>query len=114
MLSADWADLLGIDLERDCTPIRPKLAGPPLPKDAPITHFAFGGGLYVDILDTRVLLPVVIFCKKLARSVLGRRDFFVNYLIAFDERNERFFLERLPALDDEDDDDERDVALVAS
>jgi hypothetical protein len=114
-LSADWADLLGIDLERDCAPIRPIIAGPQKQagEEQEVTHYAYGGGLWVEILGTKLLLPVVMFCKGLPRSLLGRRDFFVKYLVAFDERNARFFLERLPEIVD-DDDDELDVVAVAS
>jgi hypothetical protein len=106
-VSDEWAKVLGIDLETDCIPVEPTTAG------GPTTHYVYTGGVWIEVLRDRLLIPAIFFAKDLRRSLLGRKDFFVHYLVAFDQRNSRFFLERLPVLDD-DDDDELDKALVAS
>jgi Aspartyl protease len=106
-LPEEWAKVLGIDLASDCLPMRASTAG------APSKVYAYTGGLRVEILREQLLLPTVCFSRELEQPLLGRRDFFTHYLVAFDQRNSRFFLERLPILDD-DDDDELDKALVVT
>lgn len=105
-VSDEWARVLGVDLS-DCVPIATTTAG------APATHYAYGGGVVIEVRRERLLIPVIHFAEDLRQSLLGRRDFFMHYLVAFDQRHSRFFLERLPALDD-DDDDELDRVAVAS
>ncbi len=68
-------------------------------------------GLWVEVLGEKLLLDTVLFCADLAQTFLGRRDFFRHYLVAFDQRNLRFFLERLL---DRDEDDDPDAVLVAN
>jgi hypothetical protein len=114
LFSAEWAKLLGIDLDLDCITVQPTVAlGAPHAGAHELVHYAYADGLWVEILDDRLLLPTVVFCKSLAQTLLGRRDFFHHYLVAFDQRNLRFFLERLPDRH-EDEDDDVDPALVTS
>jgi hypothetical protein len=107
-LPANWAPLLGIDLLHDCIEEEPITAG------GPTTHYAFGGGLWVELLGEEVLIPVVNFSHTLVFSLLGRQDFFDRYLVMIDQPGKRFFLERHPDReeDDPDDDDQLDVALA--
>lgn len=107
-LSGEWANLLGIDLERDCERKKVSVAD-----ERPSIRYVYLDGLEIEVLGERMFLPVVMFCQGLPIALLGRRDFFRRYLVLIDQRHSRFFLERLPNLD-EDDDDELDEALVAS
>jgi hypothetical protein len=112
LFSADWAKLLGVDLDSDCAKVQPTVAlSAPHVGEQERLHYVYADGLWVEILDDRLLLPTVVFCKDLAQTLLGRRDFFHHYLVAFDQRNLRFFLERLP---DRHEDDDPDPALIAS
>jgi hypothetical protein len=112
VLSTDWADLLGIELDRDCMKMRPRVAlGTPHAGEPERFHYAYTDGLWVEVLGEKLLLDTVLFCADLAQTFLGRRDFFRHYLVAFDQRNLRFFLERLP---DRDEDDDPDAVLVAN
>jgi hypothetical protein len=63
------------------------------------------------VVGEKMFLPVAMFCKGLPITLLGRRDFFDRYLVLLDQRNHRFFLERLidPAEDDDDPDDDAEL-----
>jgi hypothetical protein len=113
-LPADWADQLDIDLETECVKLRPTVAVaiPRNVDDDEHVHYVYPDGLWVEILGERLLLPTVSFCKGLTQSLLGRRDFFPHYLVAFDQRNLRFFLERLHDPEEDDDPDELGAALA--
>lgn len=90
-LSAEWAQLLAIDLERDCSPVRAWAA---IDHEKPVWHHCYTDGLVVEVLNEKMFLPVVMFCQGLPVALLGRRDFFRRYVIAFDEQRRRYFLER--------------------
>jgi hypothetical protein len=92
-LSHEWAEVLGIDLEKDCAPVKASVAGEKME-----IHWAYTEGLWVEVLGESLFLPVAMFCKKLPVTLLGRRDFFDRYLVLFDDRRRRFFLERRPDL----------------
>jgi hypothetical protein len=109
-LDADWAHQLGIDLDNDC-----ELQEVGAASDKPAYHHCYADGLTINVLGEPLFLPLVMFCKREGIALLGRQDFFQHYLVLIDEPRKRFFLERLPDLvDDEDDDPEPDVALAAS
>jgi hypothetical protein len=93
--SAEWAALLGISLEDHCEPVR-ALAAVEGGDEGKFFYYAYTDGLTVEVAGEELFLPVVLFCKGLPFAVLGRRDFFDRYLVTFDQRNLRFFLERLP------------------
>lgn len=95
-LSHEWAEVLGIDLERDCSPVKASIAS-----EQEAIHWAYTEGLWVEVLNESLFLPVAMFCKKLPVTLLGRRDFFDRYLVLFDDRMHRFFLERRPDLGDD-------------
>lgn len=90
-LSAEWARLLSIDLKKDCHPVRAWAA---VDHEKPVWHYCYTEGLTVEVLDEKMFLPVVMFCTGLPVALLGRRDFFRRYIIAFDEQRRRYFLER--------------------
>lgn len=95
-LSGDWAEILGIELEKDCFPIKAEVAG------KPTTHWAFGTGLEVEVLGEPLFLPIAVFCPDLPVLLLGRRDFMERYFVMIDEPNKRFYIERRPDLDPAD------------
>lgn len=109
-LSAEWADLIGIDLERDCEREYVNVVDEHLSQ-----RYSYAEGFNIEVAGELMFLPLVKFCRKLPFAVLGRRDFFDRYLVLVDNRSHRFFLERLPDRgddDDSDDDVEPDLALV--
>lgn len=106
-LPAHWARLLGIDLINDCVEDKTITGG------GEATHYAFGGGIWADLLGEQILIPLVSFAPMLPFAFLGRDDFFERYLVVVDQRGKRFFLERHPDRE-EDEDDDPDVVLVAS
>lgn len=107
--STDWARRLGIDIHVDCEPALASVADGRTSK-----RYVYTEGLEVEVAGERILLPVVMFCENLPIALLGRHDFFERYLVLVDQPNHRFFLERLPDIDDDDPDDdvELDPALV--
>src|ERR1700735_1774852 len=52
-LSHEWAELLGIDLERDCVPVKASIAG-----EEVATHWAYMEGLWVEVLNESLFLPI--------------------------------------------------------
>lgn len=92
-LSHEWAELLGINLEEQCSPVEAYVAG-----ERVATHWAYTEGLWVEVLEESLFLPVAMFCKKLPVALLGRRDFFDRYFVLFDDRKRKFYLERRPDL----------------
>lgn len=108
-LSDEWAELLGIDLEKDCTPMEVSIVD-----ERTSTRYCYTGGLEIELVGEKLFLPTVMFCKGLPIAVLGRRDFFYRYLVLIDHRQKRFFLERMADPEEDDDDDpDLSVALVA-
>jgi hypothetical protein len=97
--SHDWAELLGIDLHRDCEQIEVGVAD-----GKSSVRYVFTKGLQIEVVGEKMLLPVVMFCENLPIGLLGRRDFFERYLVLFDHRNHDFFLERRVDPDEGDDD----------
>lgn len=106
-LSDEWAALLGIDLHRDCEEAEASVAD-----GRPSTRYVYTEGLEIEVVGEKMFLPVAMFCKGLPITLLGRRDFFHRYLVLLDQRNHRFFLERL--IDPEEDDDPDDDAELDS
>jgi hypothetical protein len=95
--SHEWAELLGIDLERDCEERSVGVAD-----GRPSKRFVYTRGLWVEVVGERLFLAVAMFCKNLPVALLGRKDFFERYVVLLDQRNHRFFLERQAALTGED------------
>ncbi len=98
--SDEWAELLGIDLYRDCDQIEVGVAD----EKRSIRH-VFTKGLQIEVVGEKMLLPVATFCENLPIGLLGRRDFFERYLVLFDHRNHDFFLERRVDPDEGDGDE---------
>jgi len=98
--SAEWAALLHIDLDEDCTKEPVTVAS-----GATAYHYVYTDGLEVEVVGEKLKLDVVKFCKGLRLAYLGRKDFFGRYLVLFDQRELRFFLERRIDPDEGDDDD---------
>lgn len=97
--STDWAELLGVDIHADCSPATATVADGHVSK-----RYVYTDGLEVELAGERMLLPVVMFCESLPIALLGRRGFFERFLVLLDQSNLRFFLERLPDADENDDD----------
>ena len=106
-LSDEWAELLGIDIEKDCQPMEVSIVD----KRTSI-RYCYTEGLTIEVVGEKLFLPTVMFCREPPIAVLGRRDFFYRYLVLIDHRQKRFFLERM-ADPEEDDDPDLDIALVA-
>lgn len=100
-LSDEWANLLGIDLERDCETEHVSVVD-----ERPSLRYSYADGMNIEVAGELMFLPLVKFCKELPMTVLGRRDFFDRYLVLVDDRSHRFFLERLPNPEDDDPDDD--------
>lgn len=108
--STEWAELLGIDLHIDCTPLVATVADGRFSR-----RYAYTEGLCVELAGERVHLPVVLFCQDMPVPLLGRRGFFDRFLVLIDQPNLRFFLERSPrhgSDEDPDDDEQSDPALA--
>jgi hypothetical protein len=109
--STDWAELLGIDVQVDCSPAIATVADGRVSK-----RYVYTEGLEVGLAGERIFLPVVMFCQEMPIPLLGRRGFFDRFLVLIDQPNLRFFLERSPDAGtgggDSDDDAEPDAALV--
>lgn len=89
----EWAEILKIKLDLTCCEEKKaRTAGGP----AQIWHYS--QGLHVVIEGERHHLKAN-FCETLEVPLLGRRDFFLKYRIAFDERAKSFTLDpyRSPA-----------------
>jgi hypothetical protein len=95
--SHEWAELLGIDLERDCEERSVGVAD-----GRPSKRFVYTKGLWVEVVGEKLFLAVAMFCKNLPVALLGRKDFFERYVVLLDQRNHRFFLERQAELTGED------------
>jgi hypothetical protein len=95
--SHDWAELLAIDLERDC-----EVRDVGIADGRPSRRYVYTGGLQVEVVGERLFLAVAMFCKNLPVALLGRKDFFERYLVLLDQQNQRFFLERQADLQGED------------
>jgi hypothetical protein len=106
-LPIEWADLLGIDVARDCVPEAATQADG---KDSP--RQVYTDGLRIEVVDEELFLDIVHFSTTPSCAFLGRRDLFDRHLVLFDQRQKRFYLERQPTSDDEDEDPE--LALAAS
>src|ERR1700691_5539869 len=102
-LDAEWAPRLGIDLE-ECELVPVGAA-----TEQPVYHHCYADGLAINVAGEPLFLPLVMFCKRKGIALLGRNDFFQRYLVLLDERNKRFFLERIP---DPVEDDDPDIELV--
>jgi len=87
--SHEWAELLAIDLGRDCEPIEVGVAD-----GKTSTRHVFTKGLQIEVVGEKMMLPVAMFCEDLPMALLGRRDFFGRYLVLLDQRHFEFFLER--------------------
>ncbi len=77
----------------------------------PSTRYCYTEGLTIEVAGESMFLPVVMFCEGLPIALLGRKDFFDRYLVLFDHRKLRFFLERLPDPETEDDDPDDDPEI---
>ncbi len=84
-----WAEMLGIDLQDDCTPVDVSVAA-----DENTTHLMYDKGMEIEVVGERMVLPIVFFCVNLPVALLGRRDFFNRYLVLLDNRESHFYLER--------------------
>jgi hypothetical protein len=84
-----WAEMLGIDLRADCTPVDVSIAD-----DEQATHLMYDKGMEIEVVGERMFLPIVFFCVNLPVALLGRRDFFNRYLVLLDNRESHFYLER--------------------
>jgi|HubBroStandDraft_6_1064221.scaffolds.fasta_scaffold247370_2 hypothetical protein len=105
--SDQWAELRGIDLERDCE--REEVG---VMDERPSWRYSYADGLNIEVAGELMFLPLVKFCKKAPFAALGRKDFFDRYLVLIDDREHRFFLERLPNPDERKrDDPDDDVGL---
>lgn len=106
-LSSEWAYLLGIDLEVDCAKEEVTLAD-----GTPSWRYVYLDGLSIEVAGDDLFLDVVQFCERPPCAILGRRDLFDRHLVLIDQRNQRFYLERVP-VDDEDDDPDVEFAVAA-
>lgn len=113
--STDWAELLGIDVQVDCSPAVATVA------DGRVSRrYVYTEGLEVGLAGERIFLPVVMFCQDMPIPLLGRHGFFDRFLVLIDQPNLRFFLQRSPEAEaeaeadgrDSDDDAEPDAALI--
>jgi hypothetical protein len=108
-LDADWATRLGINLDTDCQLVSVGAAA-----EQPAYHHCYAEGLTIEVVGEPLFLPVVMFCKREGIALLGRHDFFQRYIVLIDEPRKRFFLERMPDLVDNEDDDPDLDALAAA
>lgn len=106
--STEWAKQIGIDVYQDCEITKVRVAD----KQRSV-RYAYSDGLDIEIAGHRLFLPLVMFCEGLPIALLGRRDLFNHFLVLIDQPRFRFFLERLPD-PEEDENDDPDLALTAT
>lgn len=82
-----WRQSIGVELkEPTCKEDEATTAG------GPTTVWSYPHGLHIEIegIDHWVKAE---FCEKLDVPLLGRKDFFMNYRVTFDERRHVFVLD---------------------
>jgi hypothetical protein len=108
-LPAEWAELLEIDLNGDCSRQNATVAD-----GSPSLRYVYTGGLNIEVANERLFLDVVHFCMDPPFAYLGRHDFFDRHLVLVDQREFRIFLEQHPEPDEDDRDDDPQPGLEAA
>lgn len=87
MLPGDLAKALGLDLAADCTQTTGSTAG------GTTTNYEYAPGIDAIVMGKKIHLSCT-FNEGLPVVLLGRKDFFALFKVAFDEQAQQFTLER--------------------
>jgi hypothetical protein len=83
---ADWAEQLGIDIDKDCVKETGTTAG------GECTHYLYEPGVEAIIMGRKLKLHAM-FQPGLEVILLGREDFFREFKVSFDQRAATFDVE---------------------